>query len=212
MKSSAFDREAFIASLLTSMDKRIINNAISPLELTDLIIDALSPIIIDIEENFDADVPVNYVVLGADYAEWEDVKITMYLSFHMDQLVLTMAEQSWTDLKNRIICVILHEFHHDEQYRKRGGRKQREPNRKEMKSIRNMRWLEDSMYMAHPDEVDAYAMSASIGIRQNSDPKQLKSCVRVNTIGRRYQLLFKQESTVRKKFFKKLYLNLKDDK
>lgn len=212
--------ESWIMYLLSTIDDTIIDNDLTPRRVTWLIRKALSAVFMEIKMDRSVNSMYDRISMGAQYASWQEIKVRVFIVYHSDQASIKLTSESWKDTKERLCDAILHEFRHDYQYSKRKGLLQRGVSFKEIDSIRH-KHLEDGLYMSCPDEVDAYALHAAAQINRLYSSIQIKAFLRnirneclTNRIIRRYFVIFKENSVIKKRFLKKLYksLNISDDK
>lgn len=148
---------------LSVIDNDVENKAVTPKKLSALIRKALKNIFITVNTERSNETPYHRVrMLGRHYDD-EDVPVRIIFSYNKNQVYIRLTRKSWNDFKRRLVSIIFHEFQHANQTEKRKVTRQREPNKKEVKSLVNR---EDgySLYLIDPDELDAFAYQTAIDV------------------------------------------------
>lgn len=189
----------FLHTIYDALDDVMLSKAFSPASFTSKIAKASKELLIQFKYEL-VDIEPDTISFNAYHAHWKRIPIKIVFLLPESQKKFRLKESQWSAIKQRIITAILHENRHADQYKWRNNKLQRPVSMKEALSI--TRYHADGMYMADPDEVDAYAFHAAMQIGYYKDS------IHSNTICKRYRVLFEKSSSVRKKFFRKLYKHL----
>lgn len=202
----------YLGSKLSELEHEIIDTPLSPKQICNKIKGALTAV--DMKMYLVRKYTVQYDTIRINGCNdpYKNPAIRIYVMFHTDQATINLKVNDWIDFKHRLVGAILHELRHEEQRNKRRRKGQREVSLREIREINNTVKLDNAIYMGDPDEIDAYAYYVANLLFMNFSEIQVIDIFRnirrageLDVTTNRYLHFFKNSSSIRKKFFKKVY-------
>lgn len=202
-----------IIKSLNSLDKKVLNKSLTPKSLTTLLSRTLNTLLeCDVTSATSPAVSLNTLNVTAFYdamadEDEDEPEFEFILVFNPDDKIITLSRSYWKWFKDELADAILHEMMHKGQAESRSfieGRKYLKGKNK------------DQTYYGNADEIEAYAMNASLELKRNlkgkakaalSNPSSISN--KVSPSLKRYMETFQSpEHSIMKKFLKKVYMFL----
>lgn len=206
-------KRATIVNKLNSLDNIVLDKPITPKSLTDLFSRTINALLeCDVSSATSPAVSLNTLNVTAFYdamadEDEDEPEFEFILVFNPDDKIITLSRSYWKWFKDELADAILHEMMHKGQAESRSfieGKKYLKGKNK------------DQNYYGTADEIEAYAMNASLELKRNLKSKAKAALSNPSTISnkvspslKRYMETFQSpEHPVMKKFLKKVYMFL----
>lgn len=216
-------RETILGNL-TAFDEKVINHNHNVHSIAGIFKKSIKsdvPIKITVGKNIDAGI-INLVATYEAFdviSEKPQIEIVVLSDYTMP--LFKLAPSQWSYCKNLFVDVIEHEYTHHDQYNKRDYLPQREVNKKEKAGAKKHAIEYDINYYGNPDELEAFAKNACFELINNCKKESIiKKLLRnysnlplwASPIIHGYNEVFEKDSIVMKKFMKRIFRNLNENK